>query len=52
MNEKLNILKNHGKRTFPKIIKEVYSENFIQEMTKLSRSIEKYKYIAMVNINY
>jgi hypothetical protein len=50
MKENININKSKfiNKKTGNKMIIEVYTENFLPEITKLSKYIEKYKFIAMV----
>jgi hypothetical protein len=45
---KENIGNNNKTKQNPAIIKEVYEDNFLQEMAKLSTYLDKYRYIAMV----
>ena len=47
-NRNINKSKLINKKTGNKMIIEVYTENFLSELTKLSKYIEKYKFIAMV----
>jgi len=48
MNKKTLQSKDQGEKRNSVKIKEVFEDNFLHEITKLSHYIEKYNFIAMV----
>ena len=48
MLHKANLSQNESKKLSNMSIKEVWEDNFIEEIERLSLRLDKYKYIAMV----